>query len=85
MVGLVGIFGAPRPWRAFHGVGDDGRFLGPDLKHVVERRLRGQPDPRANPAADTTSRMRAGPACVPNASPTGCDSDDGVHNRVEKP
>lgn len=26
MVGLVGIFGAPRPWRAFHGFGDDGRF-----------------------------------------------------------
>ena len=23
MVGLVGIFGAPRPWRALHGVGDD--------------------------------------------------------------
>ena len=23
IVGLVGIFGAPRPWRALHGVGDD--------------------------------------------------------------
>ena len=37
------------------------------------------------PAAVVTSRMRAGPAWVPRAAPTGCESDAGVQSRVEKP
>lgn len=40
---------------------------------------------RESPPAVTTSRMRAGPACVPSASPTSWASDVGVHSRVEKP
>ena len=44
IVGLVGIFGAPRPWRALHGVGDDGihyrdKPLGSRLRnpHLIRR------------------------------------------------
>ena len=40
---------------------------------------------RVNPAAVATSRIRAGPAWVPSASPTSCDSDAGVHSSVENP
>ena len=40
---------------------------------------------RVKPASAVTPWMRAGPACVPSASPTGCDSDEGVHSSVEKP
>ena len=32
---------------------------------------------RVKPPAAVTSRMRAGPACVPSARPTSCESDDG--------
>jgi len=38
-----------------------------------------------NPACSTTARIRAGPACVPSASPTACDNEAGVQSRVEKP
>ncbi len=40
---------------------------------------------RPNPAVVETSRIRAGPAWVPSASPTSWDSDAGVHSSVEKP
>ena len=40
---------------------------------------------RENPPAVTTSRSLAGPACVPSASPTSCDSEAGVHSKVENP
>ena len=40
---------------------------------------------RVNPASATTSRIRAGPAWAPSASPTSCDSDAGVHSSVENP
>lgn len=40
---------------------------------------------RVMPAAVTTSRILASPAWAPRASPTSCDSDAGVHSRVEKP
>ena len=40
---------------------------------------------RVKPAAVVTSRIRAGPACVPRAAPTGWDSDAGVQSRVENP
>ena len=40
---------------------------------------------RVRPPRVTTSRTRAWPACAPSASPTSCDSDAGVHSRVEKP
>ena len=40
---------------------------------------------RVNPPASTTSRMRASPAWAPRASPTSCESDAGVHSRVENP
>jgi hypothetical protein len=38
-----------------------------------------------NPAASVISRILAGPACVPRASPTSWDSEAGVHSSVEKP
>ena len=40
---------------------------------------------RVNPAVAVTSRIRAGPAWVPSASPRGCESDEGVQTSVEKP
>ena len=40
---------------------------------------------RVNPAAVTTSRILAGPACVPSARPTSWDSDAGVQSSVENP
>ena len=40
---------------------------------------------RVRPAWVTTSRILASPAWAPSASPTSCDSDAGVHSRVEKP
>src|SRR5207248_11502228 len=40
---------------------------------------------RVKPAAVTTSRIRASPACAPSASPTSCESEAGVHSRVENP
>jgi hypothetical protein len=40
---------------------------------------------RVNPAAVTTSRILAGPAWAPSASPTSWDSDPGVLSRVENP
>jgi hypothetical protein len=40
---------------------------------------------RVRPARVTTSRIAASPAWAPSASPTSCDSDAGVHSRVEKP
>jgi len=40
---------------------------------------------RVRPAWVTTSRILASPAWPPSASPTSCDSDAGVHSRVEKP
>lgn len=36
-------------------------------------------------ASVTTSRIRAGPAWVPSAAPTGCERDPGVQSSVEKP
>jgi hypothetical protein len=39
---------------------------------------------RPNPASVTISRMRASPACAPSASPTGWESEHGVHSKVEK-
>ncbi len=40
---------------------------------------------RLKPAAVTTSRILAGPAWVPRASPTSWDKDAGVHSSVENP
>ena len=40
---------------------------------------------RVNPAAVTSSRKRASPACAPSASPTSWDSEAGVHSSVENP
>jgi hypothetical protein len=40
---------------------------------------------RVRPAWVATSRILASPAWPPSASPTSCDSDAGVHSRVEKP
>jgi AAA ATPase domain len=40
---------------------------------------------RVRPPLVTTSRILASPAWPPSASPTSCDSDAGVHSRVEKP
>jgi len=37
------------------------------------------------PPAETTSPIRAGPAWAPSASPTSCDSDAGVHRKVDNP
>ncbi len=37
---------------------------------------------RVKPAASTTSRIRASPACAPSASPTSCESEAGVHSSV---
>ena len=38
---------------------------------------------RVNPAAVTTSRMRASPACAPRHNPTSCEREQGVQSRVE--
>src|ERR1700729_2061437 len=38
---------------------------------------------RVKPADVTTSLIRASPAWAPSASPTSCDSEAGVHSRVE--
>lgn len=40
---------------------------------------------RVNPPCATTSRIRAGPAWVPSASPTSCESEAGVQSSVENP
>jgi hypothetical protein len=35
--------------------------------------------------AQGTSRMRFSPACAHRASPTSCESDAGVHSKVDAP
>ena len=63
------------PGRPRHGRTSNTLLNGVD---AASRKLR-------KPAATVTSRIRAGPAWVPSAAPTGCDSEAGVQSRVEKP
>ncbi len=39
---------------------------------------------RVKPAEVTTSLILPSPACAPKHSPTACEREHGVHNRVEK-
>jgi hypothetical protein len=63
--------GAPPP---------QGRASKTRLNGVSATRLK-----RVKPPRSTTARICPSPACAPSASPTSCESDEGVQRNVEKP
>src|SRR3954469_15816281 len=71
---------APPPARVGGGEGAHGRASRTMLNGVSAARRT-----RPKPPAAITSRRRASPAWAPSASPTSCESEEGVQRKVEKP